>query len=212
MGFEEVPDGGAGVVLEELGSAAFKAGGWVGKGGGTEPFGGTVTLLDAGMLLGGGFTGELEAGIEFEGVEREAGIEFEGVELEAGIEFEGVELEAGIEFEGVELEAGIELVLWLETCAGFTAPGTQPGATAPVAGPGPSVTATQPGRYGMGPRTFSATGLGAVHEFITSFETKRFSFANTGQSWITPEPSVHVCTARESTLLSHPSMKSPCSA
>lgn len=63
----------------------------------------------------------------------------------------------------------------------------------------------------MGPKTFSATGLGAAHEFITASETKRFSFSNTGQSSITPELLVHVCTARESTSLSHPSKKSPCS-
>lgn len=100
MGFEEVPGDGAGVVLEEF----FTAGGWVGIGGGTELLG-TATLPEAGVVLGGGLVGELEAGIE------------------------------------------LVPVLWFKTCAGFTAPGTQPGTkSVSEAGPGPSVMATQPGR------------------------------------------------------------------
>jgi len=116
-----------------------------------------------------------------------------------------------------ELEAGIELELEFcgrfDTGTGFPEPDKQPGSrSADEASAGPSVTATHPGRYGMGPWTFSeGFGLGAAHEFITASGTKRFSFANTGQFSITPEPSVQVCIARESTSLFHPSMKSPCS-
>ena len=106
----------------------------------------------------------------------------------------------------------VVVLLWPETGTGFAAPGTQPGTSLPVAGAGPSVTATQPGRLGMRPRTFSeGIGLGAEHEFVLVSGRRRFSFLNTGQSSMTPEAAVHVCIARESTLLSHPSMKSPCS-
>lgn len=114
---------------------------------------------------------------------------------------------------GLEVDTALELELWLETCTGFGAPGTQPGTmSAAVADAGPSVTATQPGRWGLGPTKFSeGTGLCAAHEFITSSGTKRFSFANTGQSSITPELFVHVCTARSSTSRFHPFMKSACS-
>ena len=229
MGFQEVPDGGAGVVLEELESAFTAAGDGIGIGGDPEPVtspegriheepdamgfqelpdGGAGVVLEepgsaftpagdcigiggdpvtssssqSGMVLGGGLAGELAAGIQLMLL--------------------------------LMLMLILMLVLWSETCAaGFAAPGMQPGTrSVSEAGPGPSVTATQPGRWGMGPMTFSDTGLGATHEFITSFGTKRFSFWNTGQSWIIPEPFVHVCTARESTSLSHPSKKSPCNA
>jgi hypothetical protein len=151
--------------------------------------------------FGGGPVGELEAGIELElGVEPSPAAD---EVLGGGITGE---LEAGIELELVfcgELDPG----------AGFPEPDTQPGSRlAAVAGAGPLVTATQPGRCCMGPWTSSeGIGLGAVHEFISASETKRFSLANTGQFSITPEPSVQVCIARESTSLFHPSMKSPCS-
>ena len=81
--------------------------------------------------------------------------------------------------------------------------GVQPGSRAPgVAGPGPLVTGTQPGRYGMGPEMFSeGSGLGAEHELIWSVVWMRPSFWNTGQFWISPEPSVHACTARKHALV-----------
>jgi hypothetical protein len=163
---------------------------------------GTVPSPGAGVVFGGGLVGELEAGIELELLGTEpspAAGEVLGDGLAGG-------LEAGIELELVfcgELDAG----------AGFPEPDTQPGSRlAAVAGAGPLVTATQPGRYCMGPWTSSeGLGLGAAHAFISSSETKRFSFANTGQFSITPEPSVQVSIARPSTSLFHPFMKSPCS-
>ena len=174
---------------------------------------GKKSSLEVGVVLGGRLVAELEAGVELEllGTESspEADEEFGralamGV-LEVGTELElpGTEssLKVGVVL-GVrlvaELEAGIELELEfcgeLDTGAGFPEPVTQFGSrSAAVAGAGPLVTATQPGRYGMGPMTFSeGFGLGAAHEFITASETKRFSFSNTGQFSITPELSVHV--------------------
>ena len=167
--------------------------------------------LEVGVILGGRLVAESEAGVELEllGTESlpEADEEFGramGV-LEVGTELELLGTESSLEVGVVlgvrlvaELEASIELELEfcgeLDTGDGFPEPVTQFGSrSAAVAGAGPLVTATQPGRYGMGPMTFSeGFGLGAAHEFITASETKRFSFANTGQFSITPEPSVHV--------------------
>lgn len=120
-----------------------------------------------------------------------------------------------------ELEGGgieLELVFCggVDTGTGFPDPDTQPGTrSAAVAGAGPLVTATQPGRLGkrafVGATSSLGNGFGAAHEFMSASETKRPSFWNTGQSSITPEFAVHVVTARESTSLSHPSAKSPCS-
>ena len=137
---------------------------------GTEP---SPASPGAGVLFGGGLAGELEAGNELELL----GTEPSPASPEAG-DVLGGGLAGG-------LEAGIELELVLcgelDTGEGFPEPETQPGSrSASVAGAGPSVTATQPGRYGMGPWTSSeGKGLGAAHEFISSSETKRFSFANT---------------------------------
>ena len=152
-------------------------------------------------MLGGGLAVELEEGI---------GLELLGT---VSLPEAGVLLGRGL---AGELEAGIELELvfcgGLDTDPGFPEAATQFGSRSAVASAGPSLIATQPGRYGMGPWTFSeGIGLGAEHEFITASGTKRFSFANTGQSSITPESFVHVSMARESTSLFHPSMKSPCS-
>ena len=137
---------------------------------GTEP---SPASPGAGVLFGGGLAGELEAGNELEllGTEPLPASPKAGDVLGGGL---AVGLEAGIE---------LELVLCreLDIGEGFPEPETQPGSrSASVAGAGPSVTATQPGRYGMGPWTSSeGKGLGATHEFISSSETKRFSFANT---------------------------------
>lgn len=130
--------------------------------------------------------------------------------------------EAGVRVGGGlarELEGGgieLELVFCGETSTGFPVPELQPGTrSAGVAAAGPLVTATQPGRYGRRPfggaTSSSGNGFGAEHEFMSASERKRPSFWNTEQSSITPELAVHVFTARESTSLSHPSAKSPCS-
>ena len=200
----------AGIELELLGVESSPEGG-VELGGelageleaGIEPgLLGTESPPEAGVVLGGGLAGELEAGI---------GLELLGTELSPEAD---VVLGRGL---AGELEAGIELELVfcgvLDTGTGFPEPDTQFGSRSDVASAGPSLIATQPGRYGMGPWTFSeGIGLGAAHEFITASGTKRFSLANTGQSWITPESSVQVSIARESVVLfAHPSMKSPCS-
>jgi hypothetical protein len=94
-------------------------------------------------------------------------------------------------------------------------PGTHPGTRFPRwAAAGPSVTATQPGRFCNrvpGPITSWGNGFVAEHALASSPEMMRPSFANTGQASIWPVRDVHVATARESTLLSQPFMKSACS-
>jgi hypothetical protein len=94
-------------------------------------------------------------------------------------------------------------------------PGTHPGTRSPrLAAAGPSVTATQPGRFCNripGPITSWGNGFVAEHALASSPEMMRPSFAKTGQASMSPLSDVHVETARESTLLSQPFMKSACS-
>jgi hypothetical protein len=117
--------------------------------------------------------------------------------IEAGPEGAATSRLATKEGEGAELEVIIDggFVFEIEVAFPIPSPGTHPGTrSAAEAGPGPSVTATQPGRYGqMVPRlTFSlGKGLFAVHVFMTECGTKRLSFRNTGnlrwrQSWPCP--------------------------
>jgi len=128
---------------------------------------------------------------------------------EVAVEEEDAEPGAGEDGAGFPLPVPLVLPLPLPL------PATHPGTTfAAVAGAGPSVTATHPGRCDNrfpGPTSSSGMGFFAAQEFITESALKRPSFWNTGQSSMTPEEAVHVVTARERTLRSHPLKKSPCS-
>jgi hypothetical protein len=122
---------------------------------------------------------------------------------------------ATLEGDGFEFDIEAEVDFRAEDGDTAGLPGTQPGTMSlGVAFSGPLVTATQPGRWSNtrpSPMPSSAgIGFFAAHDCIVESSSKRFSFLNTGQSSITPERLVHVSTARESTLLSQPFMKSPC--
>jgi hypothetical protein len=181
LGTESSPD--AGVVLD---------GGLAG-----ELLGGTESSPEAGVVLGRGLVGELfgrTASSPEAGVVLGSGLARELLGTESLPEV-GMGLGMGL---ARELETGIELELVFCRRVWFPLAAKQFGSrSAGEAGAGPSVIATQPGRYGMGPVTSSlGSGLGAAHEFISSSELKRFSFWNTGQSWITPESAVQVSIAR----------------
>jgi hypothetical protein len=146
-----------------------------------ELLGRTESSPEAGVVLGRGLVGELFG--------RTASLPEAGVVLGRGL---ARELETGIELELVFCRRVFCRRVWFPLAAKHF--GSR---SADVAGAGPSVIATQPGRYGMGPMTSSlGSGLGAEQEFISSSELKRFSFWNTGQSWITPESAVQLSTAR----------------
>jgi hypothetical protein len=180
---------------------------------------GTESSPEAGMVLGGGLAGELlgrtesspEAGVVLgrglvgELFGRTSSSPEAGVVLGRGVARELLGMESLPEVGMVvgmglasELEAGIELELVFCRRVWFPLAAKHFGSrSADVAGPGPSVIATQPGRYGMGPVTSSlGSGLGAAHEFISSSELKRFPSWNTAQFWITPEGSVQLSIAR----------------
>jgi hypothetical protein len=160
----------------------------VGKTVDKELFGGTESSPEAGVVLGRGLAGELfgrtmpspEAGVVLgRGLAREllgtVSPPEVGMVLGMGL---ARELETGIELELVFFRRVFCRRVWFPLAAKHF--GSR---SADVAGAGPSVIATQPGRYGMGPVTSSlGSGLGAAHEFISSSELKRFSFWNTGQS------------------------------
>ena len=157
--------------------------------------------LDGALLDGTPFDGTPLGGAPLDGTLFD-GTPFDGTPL-GGAPLDDTPLEAG--------GAGFVLP--------FTLPTVHPGAVTPsTAGAGPSVIGTQPGKYSnMTPVLTSSEGMGfgAAQLLFSSSEKKRFSplilSLNTWQSSMTPDRLVQVATARESTLLSQPSMKSPCS-
>jgi hypothetical protein len=144
------------------------------------------------------------------------GIPLDGTPLDGtplgGAPLDGAPL-GGAPLDGTLLEAG-----GAAFALPFAPPTVHPGTVTPsTAGAGPSVIGTQPGKCShMAPGSTSSEGMGfGAAQLLFSSSVKKRSAPlilslNTWQSSISPDILVQFATARESTLLSQPSMKSPC--